>query len=133
MDGEAEADALAALEDLILGRGVSRGRHDLPAELLPAFFDGLARNGFLATAVASVDIEVGERVPAWLVRGRRADFGMVFWEVFTARAKRKLFGSQVRNAKGDWEIQIYPTSKELIHANPRLRESYDASRPIGLF
>jgi hypothetical protein len=128
---------LAALDDLILGRGVKRGRHELPGSLVGTFRERLAALGFGETTVGAVDIPVGIRVPAWLVRGNTADFGMVFWEVFTERAKRKLFGSEVRlttgTHAGDWEIQLYPTHEETIFANQALAEAYDASRPIGLF
>jgi hypothetical protein len=126
-------DAVAALDDLILGRGVKRGRHTIPAELVSVFAERLAALGFAPTTVKEIDISVGTRVPAWLFRPPVADFGTVFWEVFTPRAKRKLFGSEVRNAKGDWEIQLYPTHVDTLFANPALAETYDASRPIGIY
>jgi len=127
------ADAIAALDDLILGRGVRRGRHTIPEELLALFPERLAALGYAPTTVKDVAIEVGTRVPAWLFRPPVADFGTIFWEVFTQRAKRKLFASQVRNAKGDWEIQLYPTHADLLYANLALAETYDASRPIGIY
>jgi hypothetical protein len=124
---------VAALDDLILGCGVKRGRHQLPPEALDLFPERLAANGFRLLGVGEIQIQVGERLPAWILRGNVADFGTVFWEVFTPLAKRKLFGSEVRNRKGDWEIQLYPTSKEKVWANPALVETYDASRPIGIY
>jgi hypothetical protein len=124
---------VAAIDDLILGRGVKRGRHALPTEAVETFLERLDANGFRLLGVGEIAIEVGQRVPGWVLRGNVADFGTVFWEVFTPRAKRKLFGSEVRNEKGDWEIQLYPTSKEKVRANPDLVESYDASRPIGIY
>ena len=123
----------AALDDLILGHGVKRGRHELPPAALPLFRERLAACRFAETAVSDVAIEVGERVPAWLVRGNIADFGMVFWEVFTERYKRKLFGSERRNRKGDWAIQIPRISKERIWAGLVHLEHYDASRPVGMW
>ena len=124
---------VVALDDLILGRGVKRGRHELPSDALEPFRERLVANGFRTFGVGEIDIAVGQRVPAWILHDNTADFGTVFWEVFTPRAKRKLFGSVVRNQKGDWEIQFYPNSKEKVWANPDLVESYDASRPIGIF
>lgn len=123
----------AALDDLILGRGVRRGRHPLPAGVEPLFLERLALLGFTETTVAGVEIEIGVRVPAWLVRPRLADFGTVFWELFTDRMRRKLFGSEVRNAKGDWEVQLSPSSGQRIWAGLRFAESYDASRPVGMY
>jgi len=122
-----------ALDDLILGRGVRRGRHELPRAVEPLFLERLAALGFTETTVAGVEIDVGVRVPAWLLRPGVADFGTVFWELFTDRVRRKLFGSEVRNAKGDWEVQVSPSSRRRIWAGLHLAEAYDASRPIGMF
>ena len=128
MSPEAEA-----LDDLILGRGVKRGRHEIPAATLPLFLDRLAACGFVPTRVADVPIEVGVRVPAWLVRPPRVDFGTVFWEVFTDVKRLKLFASEVRSAKGDWEIQIRSGSAEMPWVGLALAETYDASRPVGMY
>ncbi len=124
---------VAALDDLILGRGVKRGRHQLPPEIFPLFLERLATCGFGPSLVADVAIEVGVRVPAWFLRPPRIDFGTIFWEVFTDAKRRKLFGSVVRNAKGDWEIQIPPGSPETVWVDPSRAERYDASRPVGMF
>jgi hypothetical protein len=123
----------SALDDLILGRGVRRGRHPLEAGLEPLFQERLAALGFVPRTVKEVEIEVGVRVPAWLVRPGVADFGTIFWELFTDEVRRKLFGSQVRNAKGDWEIQLSPSSGIRVWAGLHLAESYDPSRPVGMY
>jgi hypothetical protein len=124
---------LASLDDLILGRGVKRGRHRLPEGAFPLFRERLVACGFAPTVVGAVLIDVGVRVPAWLLRPPVVDFGTVFWEVFTASKRRKLFGSDVRNRKGDWEIQLSPGSAETIWVNDSLAETYDASRPVGMW
>ncbi|MFI5181608.1 MAG: hypothetical protein ACHQPI_09475 [Thermoanaerobaculia bacterium] len=122
-----------AVDDLILGRGVKRGRHDLSPEVVQVFIERLASCGFAPSLVANVGIEVGVRVPAWLVRPPRVDFGTIFWEVFTDRKRRKIFGSEVRNAKGDWEIQLAASSPETVWVSLVRAESYDASRPVGMW
>ena len=124
---------LSALDDLILGRGVKRGRHQLPPEIFPVFRERLVSCGFVPTVVGAVEIEVGVRVPAWLLRPPLADFGTVFWEIFTPAKRRKLFGSVVRNRKGDWELQIPPGSEQTIWVNDALAERYDVSRPVGMW
>jgi len=123
----------AAVDDLILGRGVKRGRHPLPPGVETLFRARLAALGFVETTVADVEVAVGVRVPAWLVEPAVADFGTVFWELFTDRTRRKLFGSEVRNAKGDWAVQLAPSSPRRLWAGLHLAESYDASRPIGMY
>ncbi len=122
-----------ALDDLILGRGVKRGRHELPPDVVPLFLARLAVCGFVPSLVSDVSIEVGVRVPAWLLRPPLIDFGTVFWEVFTDEKRRKLFGSEVRGPKGDWEIQIPPFSRETVWAGLAHAERYDASRPVGMY
>lgn len=133
MDDPASPPEVQALDDLILGRGVKRGRHPLPPGIEPLFARRLEALGFSRTTVGEVEIEVGIRVPAWVLRPGVADFGVVFWELFTDRLRRKLFGSQVRNAKGDWDIQISPSSRRPIWAGVHLAEAYDPSRPVGMF
>lgn len=124
---------LEAIDDLILGRGVRRGRHRLGQEESLWFLERLPLCGFSPRVVSAIDIEVGVRVPAWHVTQSVMDFGMVFWEVFTHRAKRKLFASEIRNAAGDWEIQLGTASSREIFVNLSLAERYDASRPVGMY
>lgn len=133
MDADPLAPETLALDDLILGRGVRRGRHAIPDGLGPCFAARLEALGFVETTVGAVEVAVGVRVPAWLVAAGVADFGWVFWELFTERSRRKLFGSEVRNAKGDWEVQLSPSSPRLIRAGLGLAETYDASRPVGMY
>ena len=123
----------AALDDLLLGRGVRRGRHEIPLPLAPLVRERLSACGFVETRVAEVSIELGVRVPAWLLHPPILDFGTVFWEVFTETKRRKLFGSEVRNRKGDWEIQLAASAPETIWAGLALAERYDASRPVGMW
>jgi hypothetical protein len=68
-----------------------------------------------------------------LIASGQADYGTVFWEIFTDWVRRKLYGSDVRNAKGDWAIQIPPTSPSRIWAGLHLAENYDTSRPVGMY
>lgn len=133
MDDRTDLPETLAVDDLILGRGVKRGRHYLPPDAEPLFLARLQALGFTETTVGAVEIEVGVRVPAWAVRPGEADFGTVFWEIFTDRVRRKLYGSVVRNAKGDWAVQIPPSSSLRIWAGLHLAESYDASRPVGMY
>ncbi|KAA0250519.1 MAG: hypothetical protein EDX89_22705 [Acidobacteria bacterium] len=121
------------LDDLILGRGVRRGRHLLLEPVFPALEGRLRALGFVPATVGELDVPLGVRLPAWLLSPPVADFGAVLWEVFTDRSRRKLFGTEVRNAKGDWDVVILPGSRRLVWANPGLAETYDASRPVGMY
>lgn len=129
--GKALSDAL---DDLILGRGVARGRHRLVLEgrdVTREFFDRLEANGFAPTTVREAPIEAGERIPAFCVRGDVADFGYIRWEIFTPRARRKLFASERRNTDNDeWSIQINLGSAEKIWANPARKEAHDVDTVV---
>jgi hypothetical protein len=114
---------------------VKRGRHDLRVDgedRSRLFLDALRLEGFQQLRVRDVEIERGERVPAFLVREGQADFGWVFWEKFTEARWRKLFGSVVRNAKGDWAIQLGSGSRERIHVDLAGRVPVDSDRPSSL-
>ena len=71
-----------ALDDLILGRGVARGRHELLFQGRPVraeFVERLEANAFTPTRVSAVDIVAGEKVPAFHLDadGTAADFGWI--------------------------------------------------------
>ncbi|MEW6368316.1 MAG: hypothetical protein AB1714_27105 [Acidobacteriota bacterium] len=123
---------LDAIDDLILGRGVKRVRHDIPLEHRELFEKRLAELGFRPLTVNDVLIEPGTRVPAWVFGPKGADFGYVFWEIFTPRNKIKLFGSEARNAKGDWDVQITSYSRDTVWVNLSQRIEHDLTRPVGM-
>ncbi len=111
---------------------MKRGRHELRVDgedLSGLFLEALRLEGFEPAVVRDVDVSLGERVPGFLVRGGRADFGWVFWEKFTAERSRKLFGSVARNAKGDWDAQLGAGSRETIHVSLAGRTATDPDRP----
>ena len=121
-----------ALSEIIDGRTVKRGRHELVYEgedLTPVFVNELVRHGYLPSAVEAVKVEPGERVPAFLVDRRVAFFGWVFWEQFTTWKLRKLWGSVIKNDLGDWEIQIPATRSTIIYSNESLKLEMDIDHP----
>ena len=74
-----EKELSDALDDLILGRGVARGRHSLTHQGRPVraeFEERLRENGFAPTTVRAAEIEAGEKVPAFYLHGDTADFGL---------------------------------------------------------
>jgi hypothetical protein len=131
-----DPDLSEALDDLVLGRGVARGRHALSfrgREVRAEFEERLRANGFLPTAVDAVEIAAGERVPAFHLEADAADFGWVRWEIFTPRSRRKLFASERRRADNqEWAVQLSPSSRETIWANPSLREPHDVETVVAV-
>lgn len=120
------------LTDIILGRGVERSKHELRYEgrdVTAEFSRSLERSGFKPTTVGALTLRPGERVPAFWIDDSTAYFGWVFWEKFTELKLRKLWGSVVRNKKGDWAIQIPPTKPTVIYANERLKIEMDIEQP----
>jgi len=127
-----------ALDDLILGRGVARGRHELVFQGRPVrgeFVERLEANGFASTRVCDVDIAAGEKVPAFHVDadGRSADFGWVRWEIFTPRSRRKLFASERRRPDNqEWAIQLNLSSPETIWACPSRKQRHDVETVVAV-
>lgn len=124
----------AVFSDIIDGKIVKRGKHELrwgQRDVSLEFRETLEKKGYHATTVALVDIEPGERVPAFYLENGYAYFGWVFWEKFTQLKLRKLFGSTVRNSSGDWAIQISAKRNTVIHANVELKTEMDIERPSG--
>ena len=127
-----------ALDDLILGRGVARGRHSLRlhGRLVGAeMVERLAANGFRRTTPGAIPIEAGERVPAFFLHpdDETADFGWIRWEIFTPRSRRKLFASEYRHPDNDeWAVQIPAHSRETVWADPARKERHDVDTVVAV-
>ncbi|MER3522750.1 MAG: hypothetical protein C4326_01440 [Ignavibacteria bacterium] len=122
------------LADIVEGKIVKRAKHELQWETRDVsleFVDVLLERGYTPTTVAAVAVQPGERVPAFFIENGTAYFGWVFWEKFTQLRLRKLFGSVVRNEKGDWAIQISDKRTAVIYANVRLKSEMDIDNPSG--
>lgn len=116
------------LDDIILGRGVKRAVHDLEydnALFTGLFVDRLRLYKFQPIALCNVQIETGQRAPAFFLSGRTAVFGYVFWEVFSHAQKRKIFGSVAKNELGDWKYVIGGNSEQIVFVNLDKKEEVD--------
>jgi hypothetical protein len=123
-----------ALADIIDGRTVKRARHSLSIgyqDFSALFVQVLQEKGYLPYRVKEIDVRPGERIPAFLIHDDVAYFGWVFWEKFSDRKMRRLFGSVVRNAKGDWAVQIPDGKATPVFANPSLKTDMDIDNPSG--
>lgn len=122
-----------ACRDFITGRVAGPSRLDLlldGRDQSDLFRKVLAECGFRKTTVDAVKVAPGQRVPAFVLQEHEAYFGWIFWEKFTGVKMRKLWGSVVRNAKGDWLIQI-PAGKHIsVYANSSRRLSMDMEKPV---
>jgi hypothetical protein len=126
-------DVSHALRDLVRGDGVRRASHDLHVEgedVSRTFLAVLESEGYCEMKVEEVPIEPGERAPAVCLADGAAHFGWVFWEVFSPDRKRKIFGSNRKNRKGDWAVLLMRNSP--VYVCPALREPMDIERPSGL-
>ena len=122
-----------AFRDFITGRGAERAKLDLIHEglvVVDDFLGALQRLQFTPTTVAEVPVDPGERVPAFYIKDSTAFFGWVFWEKFTEKKLRKLWGSVVRNTRGDWLFQIPPNKTTTIYANMSLKTGMDLDHPV---
>jgi hypothetical protein len=129
-----QVDLREVLTDIVEGRIVKRAKHDLVLEsknLVVDFIGILKESGYMPRSVRDVDVQPGERVPAFYIDENTAYFGWVFWEKFSHLKLRKLFGSVVRDTKGDWAVQIPPTRNTVVYANLSLRAEMDIENPSG--
>jgi len=125
-----------ALREIIDGKEVSRQKHELVYDgrsVVPTFLDELRAKGFRETAIGDLEVEPGQRVPAFHLENSTAYFGWIFWEQFTSWKLRKLFGSVVKNSKGDWLVQIPAGSARKVFANPDLKIEMDIDHPPELW
>ena len=125
-------DVREALQEIIDGKIVHRGKHELVWEgknVVRKFTALLIASGYQSMTVREIDISPGERVPGFILRGTTAYFGWVFWEKFTPRQIRKLWGSVIRNEKGDWAIQIPPGNPEPVFVNGKQKMQMDIEKP----
>lgn len=131
-----DSELAAVLDDLILGRGVARGRHELVDKGRPVraeFEERLVANGFAPTLVRDAEIVAGERIPAFHLDGDAVDFGWIRWEIFTPRSRRKLFASERRRKDNEeWAVQIAPGSTEKVWACPARKERHDVETVVAI-
>ena len=121
-----------AYSDFITGHGVERVKLELTIEGRPVvqeFLAALEKHNFAAGTVAGTPVQPGERVPAFFIKDSTAFFGWVFWEKFTETKLRKLWGSSLRNKKGDWAIQIPSNKAATIYADQSLKIEMDLNHP----
>ena len=131
-----DAELAAALDDLILGRGVARGRHSLRHQGRPVraeFEERLLANGFRPSTVREGAVEPGQRIPAFYLHDELADFGYIRWEIFTPRSRRKLFQSEYRRPDNqEWAVQLALASTEKVWACPERREKHDVETVVAV-
>jgi hypothetical protein len=125
-----------ALDDLILGRGVARGRHALThqgRDVSGEFAQRLEANGFRRLTVREAPIEAGEKIPAFCIHDGLADFGWIRWEIFTPRSRRKLFASEHRRPDNqEWAVQIPLSSPQSLWADPNRKERHDVETVVAV-
>ncbi|MCS7229566.1 MAG: hypothetical protein RMJ81_05195 [Candidatus Kryptonium sp.] len=96
-------------------------------DLTDIFIRKLESLNFVPKKVKDVEVEPGFRVPAFYIKDYEAIFGWVFWEIFTQTKKRKLFGSAIKDQRGDWKIQITEEKDEFVYVNENKKIEIDLS------
>ena len=121
--------------EIIDGKSVKRSKHELffaGIDVSNVFVDELERKQYLPATVAAIPCEQGERVPAFAIEESQAYFGWVFWEKFSERRMRKLFGSELKTDQGTWALQISEGNGKIIYANRSLKLEMDMDHPFEL-
>jgi len=105
--------------DIIAGR-VKRSVHNLVYQnndYTPLFILCLKDKAYLPVSLKSVTLEVGTRIPGFYLDNTMTYFGYLFWEVFDDRHKRKIWGSVIRDKKGDWKYILPGNSSKEVYLN----------------
>jgi hypothetical protein len=113
--------------DIITGK-VKRSLHQLTyqeKDYTNLFIFCLKEKAYFAVPLKSVDLEVGTRIPGFFLDDKTAYFGYLFWEVFDDRHKRKIWGSVVRNKKGDWKYILPGNSSKEVYLNTKKVQEID--------
>ena len=121
--------------EIIDGKTVKRSKHELifaGIDVSNVFIEELDKKDYRPADVAGIQCEQGKRVPAFIIEDSNAYFGWVFWEKFSERRIRKLFGSVVKNEKGDWAIQVPDGSRRTVYANTALTIEMDIDHPFEI-
>jgi hypothetical protein len=125
-----------ALDDLILGRGVARGRHSLRHRgrlVRDELVERLRANGFRPMTVRETPIEPGEKIPGFFLHDEIVDFGWIRWEIFTPTSRRKLFASEHRRPDyNEWDVQLNLASTETVWARPESKERHDVETVVAV-
>lgn len=131
-----EKELSEALDDLILGRGVARGRHELRHRgraVRDEFLERLRANGFRPMTVRESPIEAGEKIPAFHLDDDAVDFGWLRWEIFTPTSRRKLFASERRRKdNNEWAVQLNLSSPETVWASAERKEKHDVETVVAV-
>jgi hypothetical protein len=126
-------DLLEALRDLAEGR-VHRSRQELVLDgrdFTQAFEEVLRRSGYRAARLRELEVSRGVRFPAFFLREGVATFGHVFREKFSEAEDRMLFGSVIRDGRGDWSVMLTRRSTEILWVDLTRGTPFDEDRPSG--
>ena len=114
-----ESHLKEAFLDIIDGR-VKRYVHELiyqNTDYTSLFINCLESRAYFPRQLKDIKIETGTRIPGFLIKNSVAYFGHLFWEIFDDRHKRKIWGSVIRNNKGDWKYILSGNSSNIIYMN----------------
>jgi len=118
----------AVFDDIILGRGVKRFVHDLHLDgqdYSELFKKRLVLHKFLLTKLRAIPVAAGLRYPGFFIMDGKAYFGHLFVEVFSDKRQRKIWGSVIRNKKGDWKYIIPGNSSKELYINQNQAQEVD--------
>jgi len=117
-----------AFSDIILGNGVKRSVHNLVFNTIDysdLFINCLKIHTFLPIPLKNTKLEIGVRYPGFYIENSVAYFGHLFWEVFSENRKRKIWGSIIRNQKGDWKYILPGNSSKIVYINLTKAQAID--------
>lgn len=128
----ADKDIIQALDEIILGQIVKRSKHELiwdDTNIKELFVQRLHLHRFEFKKIKDVDVPVGFRCPAFLVREQWAYFGWVKWMKYDEGIYWKYFASEVRRPSGSPVIIVTSDDIKEIYVNDTSHEEHDPDMP----
>lgn len=125
-------EIIQALDEIILGRIVKRSKHELIWEeqnIREEFIQRLLYNHFEYKKIKDVDVPIGFRCPAFLLREQWAYFGWVKWMKYDEGIYWKYFASEVRRPSGSPVIIFTSDDIKEVYVNDTSHEEHDPDLP----
>jgi hypothetical protein len=128
----ADDEIVQALDEIILGQIVKRSKHELLWEgdnIRELFIQRLHVNRFEFKKIKDVEVPIGFRCPAFLLREQWAYFGWVKWMKYDEGIYWKYFASEVRRPSGSPVIIVTSDDIKEIYVNDTSHEEHDPDMP----
>lgn len=125
----------SALSDLIEGKSVKRSKFSLIETnlfLADQFKNLLQRKKYFPHLLQEIQLQHGFRFPAFFIDEKVsvAYFGWIVWEKFHYLKHRKIWISEQKDLKGDWELYFEENDGQIFWVNQSISFAMEMDKLI---